>query len=79
MRYPPFLFPLHLPMFLQTTPVVFDCPPNSNNPPGRVLKMTAKRYCTSQSVSNDEGFSLLFAHCIGARTIFCPLAVSSRS
>ncbi|KAJ7492901.1 Alpha/Beta hydrolase protein [Mycena galericulata] len=53
-------------MFLQTIPVVFDCPPNSKNPPGRVLKMTAKRYFTTESASNEEGFSLLFAHCIGS-------------
>ncbi|KAJ7492962.1 Alpha/beta hydrolase fold-1 [Mycena galericulata] len=53
-------------MFLQTTPVVFECPPSSNDPPGRVLKMTAKRYFTAESASNGEGFSLLFAHCIGS-------------
>ncbi|KAJ7442107.1 hypothetical protein B0H11DRAFT_1915892 [Mycena galericulata] len=28
--------------------------------------MPAKRYYTSESASNDKGFSLLFAHCIGS-------------
>ncbi|KAJ7921185.1 Alpha/beta hydrolase family-domain-containing protein [Mycena leptocephala] len=53
-------------MYLQTTTIVFECPPNSLDPPGRVLKMTAKRYWTHDSDSNDEGVSLLFAHCIGS-------------
>ncbi|KAJ7214162.1 Alpha/Beta hydrolase protein [Mycena haematopus] len=53
-------------MALHITPVVFDCPPNARDPPGRVLKMTAKRYWTTESAANDEGFSLLFAHCIGS-------------
>ncbi|KAJ6512286.1 Alpha/Beta hydrolase protein [Mycena vulgaris] len=53
-------------MLLQVTPVVFDCPPNPNDASGHVLKMTAKRYFTSESASNDKGFSLLFAHCIGS-------------
>ncbi|KAJ7612833.1 hypothetical protein DFH06DRAFT_1015124, partial [Mycena polygramma] len=30
------------------------------------LKMTAKTYWTHESAANDEGFSLLFAHCIGS-------------
>ncbi|KAJ7109569.1 Alpha/Beta hydrolase protein [Mycena crocata] len=53
-------------MNLQTTPFVFHCPSNAYNPPGRVLKMTVNRYCVGDSASNEEGFSLLFAHCIGA-------------
>ncbi|KAJ7079902.1 Alpha/beta hydrolase family-domain-containing protein [Mycena epipterygia] len=39
--------------------------------------MTAKRYCTSESASNDKGFSLIFAHCIGSRTfiaVSCPIS-----
>ncbi|KAK7052773.1 CN hydrolase domain-containing protein [Favolaschia claudopus] len=51
---------------MQITPVIFDCPRNARDPPDRVLKMTANRYCTHESASNDEGFTLLFAHCIGS-------------
>ncbi|KAJ7167011.1 Alpha/beta hydrolase fold-1 [Mycena filopes] len=53
-------------MFLQSTPVVIDCPRNSRDPPGHVLKMTANRYWTTESLDNDDGLTLLFAHCIGA-------------
>ncbi|KAJ7446581.1 Alpha/beta hydrolase family-domain-containing protein [Mycena latifolia] len=53
-------------MCLETTSVVFDCPPNNSDSPGSVLKMTAKRYFTRDSASNNEGFTLLFAHCVGA-------------
>ncbi|KAJ7745822.1 Alpha/beta hydrolase fold-1 [Mycena maculata] len=53
-------------MLLHTTAAVFSCPPNRNGPVGLTLKMTAKRYCTAESASNEEGFSLLFAHCIGS-------------
>ncbi|KAJ7853346.1 Alpha/beta hydrolase fold-1 [Mycena olivaceomarginata] len=53
-------------MHLQITPVVFECSPNARDAPGRVLKMTAKRYWTHESASNEEGFSLLFSHCIGS-------------
>ncbi|KAJ7658282.1 Alpha/beta hydrolase fold-1 [Mycena polygramma] len=53
-------------MHLQITPFVFDCPAYSQDPPGRVFKMTAKRYWTHESAANEEGFSLLFAHCIGS-------------
>ncbi|KAJ7697826.1 Alpha/Beta hydrolase protein [Mycena rosella] len=55
-------------MFLETTPVVFafaSCS-DSRDSSGYVLKMTAKRYFTAESASNHEGFSLLFAHCIGS-------------
>ncbi|KAJ6506825.1 Alpha/beta hydrolase fold-1 [Mycena sanguinolenta] len=48
------------------TPLVLDCPPQPRDPPGHVLKMTAKRYWTAESASNEEGFSVLFAHCIGS-------------
>ncbi|KAJ6524395.1 hypothetical protein DFH09DRAFT_186368 [Mycena vulgaris] len=50
---------------LQITLVVFECPLNRHDPPGRALKMTAKRYWTHESEANEEGLSLLFAHCIG--------------
>ncbi|KAJ7166984.1 Alpha/Beta hydrolase protein [Mycena filopes] len=53
-------------MFLQTTPVIIDCPRNSRDPPGHVLKMTANRYWTTESLANDDGLTLIFAHCIGA-------------
>ncbi|KAJ7064977.1 Alpha/beta hydrolase family-domain-containing protein [Mycena amicta] len=51
---------------LNVTPIVFDCPPTEHDPPGRVLKMTAKWYWTDESLSNEEGVSMLFAHCIGS-------------
>jgi hypothetical protein len=54
-------------MELEATPFVLNCPPNINNPPGRILRMTAKRYTTRESSANAEGLTLLFAHCIGAR------------
>ncbi|KAJ7624314.1 hypothetical protein DFH06DRAFT_1104519 [Mycena polygramma] len=53
-------------MLLETTPFVFDCPQNVKDAPGRVLKMSAKRYRTSKSARNSNGLVLLFAHCIGA-------------
>ncbi|KAJ7869374.1 Alpha/beta hydrolase family-domain-containing protein [Mycena leptocephala] len=53
-------------MYLHTTPIVLNCPQNGRDPTGHVLKITAKRYWTHDSASNDEGFSLLFAHCIGS-------------
>ncbi|KAJ6564055.1 Alpha/Beta hydrolase protein [Mycena capillaripes] len=53
-------------MYLQTSPVVIDCPSNSRDLPGTTLRMTAKRYWTHDSAANDDGFSLLFAHCIGS-------------
>ncbi|KAJ7728456.1 Alpha/Beta hydrolase protein [Mycena metata] len=53
-------------MLLQITPFVFESPRNGRDPAGRVLKMTANRYWTNESVTNDEGFTLIFAHCIGA-------------
>ncbi|KAJ7257738.1 Alpha/Beta hydrolase protein [Mycena rebaudengoi] len=53
-------------MELEATPFVLNCPPNINNPPGRILRMTAKRYTTRESSANAEGLTLLFAHCIGA-------------
>ncbi|KAJ7443108.1 Alpha/beta hydrolase family-domain-containing protein [Mycena latifolia] len=53
-------------MLLTTTSLVFDCPPARSDPSGSVLKMTANRYFTPESASNAEGFSLLFAHCIGS-------------
>ncbi|KAJ6453955.1 Alpha/beta hydrolase fold-1 [Mycena sanguinolenta] len=51
---------------LTVTPVVFDCPPNGRDPPGHILKMTAKRYWTPDSDANAEGLSLLFAHCVAS-------------
>ncbi|KAF7316198.1 CN hydrolase domain-containing protein [Mycena indigotica] len=51
---------------LCVTPIVFDCPPAEHDPPGRVLKMSAKWYWTDESLANDDGLSLLFAHCIGS-------------
>ncbi|KAJ6517471.1 Alpha/beta hydrolase fold-1 [Mycena vitilis] len=53
-------------MLLETTPFVFDCPQNVKDAPGLVLKMSAKRYRTSESARNLNGLVLLFAHCIGA-------------
>ena len=57
---------------LQVEPFVFDCPPtpsaicHRNASDGR-LKITAKRYTLENSADNAEGFTLLFAHCIGSR------------
>ncbi|KAJ7121475.1 Alpha/Beta hydrolase protein [Mycena epipterygia] len=53
-------------MQLETTSVVLDCPQNVRDAPGHILKMSAKRYYTSQSAANSNGLTLLFAHCIGA-------------
>ncbi|KAJ7362308.1 Alpha/beta hydrolase fold-1 [Mycena albidolilacea] len=53
-------------MTLQTASFVFDCPQNIRDPPGHVLKMSAKQYYTPQSVTNSQGLVLLFSHCIGA-------------
>ncbi|KAJ7015807.1 Alpha/Beta hydrolase protein [Mycena alexandri] len=53
-------------MRLQTTPLVLEYSRNGRDPSGRVLKMTTNRYWTNESIINDEGFSLIFAHCIGA-------------
>ncbi|KAF7360957.1 CN hydrolase domain-containing protein [Mycena sanguinolenta] len=48
---------------LTVTRVVFSCPPNAH---GHILKMTAKRYWTSDSDANTEGLSLFFAHCVAS-------------
>lgn len=63
------LVPLHphTEMTLQTASFVSDCPQNIRDPPGHVLKMSAKQYYTPQSVTNSQGLVLLFSHCIGAR------------
>ncbi|KAJ7204123.1 Alpha/beta hydrolase fold-1 [Mycena pura] len=53
-------------MALRYTPFVFDCPPTAQDSPHRVLRMTANRYWTDDSMSNDEGLSMLLAHGIGA-------------
>ncbi|KAJ7073376.1 Alpha/beta hydrolase fold-1 [Mycena belliarum] len=53
-------------MFLHTTSVVFESRSNTGEQSGTGLKMTAKRYHTAESRSNADGFSLLFAHCIGS-------------
>ncbi|KAJ7064860.1 hypothetical protein C8F01DRAFT_1081093 [Mycena amicta] len=52
---------------LESAQITFDTPPTSHDPPGRVLKMTAKSYWLGNSRANEQGFCLLFAHGIGAR------------
>jgi len=51
---------------LKTTSVVFDCPQNVRDAPGRVLKMSAKRYYTTDSTRTSNGLTLLFGHCVGS-------------
>ncbi|KAJ7093412.1 Alpha/beta hydrolase fold-1 [Mycena belliarum] len=51
---------------MYTETIVFDCPPASTDPSGSVLKMVAKWYSVGESTSNEAGFTLLFAHCVGA-------------
>jgi hypothetical protein len=73
------LVPLHpdTEMTLQTASFVFDCPQNIRDPPGHVLKMSAKQYYTPQSVTSSQGLVLLFSHCIGARRwIFAHLTLN---
>nr|GAT52936.1 predicted protein [Mycena chlorophos] len=60
------LFASWMPSPLHITPVVFNCPPTEHDPPGRVLKMSAKWYWSDESLANVDGVSLLFAHCIGS-------------
>ncbi|KAJ7624819.1 Alpha/beta hydrolase fold-1 [Roridomyces roridus] len=51
---------------MQTEQVVFNCPDNVLNPPGRTLKMCAKRYWRAATSEDDSGLTLLFVHGIGA-------------
>ncbi|KAJ6576021.1 Alpha/Beta hydrolase protein [Mycena vulgaris] len=53
-------------MPLETSSIVFDCPQNVKDAPGNILKMSAKRYRTTESAQNSTGLTLLFSHCIGA-------------
>ena len=47
---------------LDVQPLVFDCPATEQGPS---LKLTVKRYSTA--ASENDGLTLLFAHCIGGR------------
>jgi hypothetical protein len=49
---------------LSIEPIVFDGPAATNTPG---LKLTVKRYTTS--TSEEEGLTLLFAHCIASRKL----------
>jgi hypothetical protein len=49
---------------LSIEPIVFDGPAATNTPG---LKLTVKRYTTS--TSEEEGLTLLFAHCIASRRL----------
>ncbi|KAJ7624820.1 Alpha/beta hydrolase fold-1 [Roridomyces roridus] len=51
-------------MTLRTDSVIFDCPQNVHDPPGHILKMSAKRY--RRHSADGTGLTLLFAHCVGA-------------
>ncbi|CAK5283257.1 unnamed protein product [Mycena citricolor] len=53
-------------MPLECTSFVFECPRNPLDPAGRVLRMAAKRYTMGDSLSNEDGLSVLYAHCIGS-------------
>ncbi|CAK5267247.1 unnamed protein product [Mycena citricolor] len=53
-------------MPLECTSFVFECPRNPLDPAGRVLRMAAKRYAMGDSLSNEDGLSVLYAHCIGS-------------
>jgi hypothetical protein len=50
------------PVQLIVEPLVFDGPATENRPG---LKLTVKRY--TSPTSDDEGLTLLFAHCVAAR------------
>jgi len=63
-----FFFIAMMPGPLQVDAFVFDGHPKDNSS-GPGLKMTAKRYTTACSAQNVGGLTLLFAHCVGARTI----------
>ncbi|KAJ7214392.1 Alpha/beta hydrolase fold-1 [Mycena pura] len=52
-------------MPLETTTVILDCPQNARDSPGCILKMSAKRYYTRESMNHFKGLTLLFAHCVG--------------
>ena len=48
---------------------VFDYPLSTRHkgPSNQILKMTGKKYTTN--FSENEGLTLLFAHCVGSREL----------
>lgn len=54
-------------MALQVQSFVFDCPSRRGSP-WPALKMTAKRYRSTGVSPQRDGLTLMFFHCIGART-----------
>jgi hypothetical protein len=55
-------------MQLDILPLIFTCPQNALSAPGNLLKMTAKRYSTKESVSNVARLTLVFGHGVGGCT-----------
>jgi pimeloyl-ACP methyl ester carboxylesterase len=52
-------------MTLAIDSVVFMCPQDEQSAPGNFLKMTAKRYTSSDYPADIRGLTLIFAHGVG--------------